>query len=98
MVGITYGLTFQALALSRLGRHDEAVAASDEAIATIDGPRTDGIEHLLRWRASVLAAAGKTEAASEASARAAAEVAAKADKLRDPELREHYLASRQRTV
>ena len=36
MVGIIYGLTFQALALSRLGRHDEAIAASDEAISLID--------------------------------------------------------------
>src|SRR6185312_1907007 len=32
MVGIVYGLTFQSLALSRMGRHDEAVAASDEAL------------------------------------------------------------------
>jgi hypothetical protein len=98
-VGITYGLAFQALALSRLGRHDEAVAASDEAIGQlVEGARLDGVEHLFRWRAEVMQAAGKQDAAREASARAAAEVESKAAKLRDPELREHYLASRQRTV
>src|SRR5678816_1718633 len=35
LVGIIYGLTFQALALSRLGRHEEAIAASDEAISML---------------------------------------------------------------
>jgi tetratricopeptide (TPR) repeat protein len=98
MVGIIYGLTFQALALSKLGRHDEAVAASDEAYGMLDGTRTDGLEHIFRWRAEVLAAAGKGEAARTALARAAKEVETKAKKLRDPELRKHYLASRQRTV
>jgi tetratricopeptide (TPR) repeat protein len=98
LVGIIYGLTFQALALSRLGRHDEAVAASDESIQLLDGTRTDGTEHILRWRAEVLERAGKTEAAQAAAARAAAEVDAKAAKLRDPELRKHFLASRQRAV
>ncbi len=98
-VGILYGLTFQALALSRLGRHGEAVAASNEAITLlVDGTRTDGIEHILRWRAEVLAGAGDGEGARAALARAAAEVESKAQRLRDPELRKHYLASRQRTV
>jgi predicted ATPase len=96
MVGIIYGLTFQALALSKLGRHDEAVAASDEAIALLDTTRIDGVEHIYRWRATVLAAAGKTEAARAAEAKATAEVNAKARRLRDPELRKTFLASRQR--
>ena len=94
-VGIIYGLTFQALALSRLGRHDEAIAASDEAINLLNNTRTDGVEHLFRWRASVFAAAGKPQAASAAEAKAKAEVEAKAHRLRDPELRKHFLASRQ---
>ncbi len=98
MVGIIYGLTFQALALSRLGRHDEAIAASDEAINMLDNTRTDGLEHLFRWRATVFKAAGKTEAAKASEARAAAEIEQKAYKLRDPELRKHFLASRQRIV
>jgi predicted negative regulator of RcsB-dependent stress response len=98
LVGIIYGLTFQALALSRLGRHAEAVTASDEALKLLENMRTDGTEHLFRWRAEVLAAAGDTDAARTANARAIAEVEAKAAKLRDPELRKHFLASRQRTV
>ena len=96
MVGIIHGLSFQALALSRLGRHDEAVAASDEAIGLLDNARADGIEHLFRWRAQVMSAAGKLDAARAAEAKAAAEVNAKAQRLRDPELRKTFLASRQR--
>jgi tetratricopeptide (TPR) repeat protein len=98
MVGIIYGLTFQALALSRLGRHDEAIAASDEAISLLDSTRTDGVEHIFRWRAQVFAAAGKLDAARAAEAKASAEVDTKAQRLRDPELRKHFLASRQRTI
>ncbi|NVB78792.1 MAG: tetratricopeptide repeat protein [Kofleriaceae bacterium] len=98
MVGIIYGLTFQALALSKLGRHDEAIVASDEAISLLDNTRTDGVEHIFRWRATVYAAAGKAEAAKAAEARATAEVDTKARRLRDPELRKHYLASRLRAV
>ncbi len=98
MVGIIYGLTFQALALSKLGRHDEAVVASDEAIELLATTRADGLEHLYRWRADVLAAAGKTDAARAALALADAEVEAKAKKLRDPEMRKSFLASRQRTM
>jgi tetratricopeptide (TPR) repeat protein len=94
MVGIIYGLTFQALALSRLGRHDEAVTASDEAIKLLETTRTDGVEHVLKWRADVLSAAGRLDAAKMAIARAAAEVDARAQKLRDPDLRKMYLASR----
>ncbi len=98
MVGIIYGLTFQALALSRMGRHDEAVAASDEAMQLLEQTRTDGTEHVMRWRAEVMAAAGKQEAASAAAARAQSEVEAKAQKLRDPELRRHFLSSWQRAA
>ncbi|HEY5923934.1 MAG TPA: protein kinase [Kofleriaceae bacterium] len=97
-VGIIYGLTFQSLAFSRLGRHDEAIAASDEAMSLLDNTRADGLEHIFRWRATVCAAAGKPDAARAAEAKAAAEVNAKAHKLRDPELRKTFLASRRRTV
>jgi tetratricopeptide (TPR) repeat protein len=97
-VGIIYGLTFQALALSRMGRHDEAIQLSDEAVTLLEGSRTDGIEHIYRWRASIFAAAGKPEAARASEARAAAEVETKAQRLRDPELRKHFLASRAKMV
>ncbi len=98
LVGIIYGLTFQALALSRLQRHDEAIAAVDEAVQHLEGARPEGAEHVYRWRAEVLAAAGRTTEARAAANRAIAEVDAKAAKLRDPELRRHFLASRQRAV
>jgi tetratricopeptide (TPR) repeat protein len=98
LVGVIYGLTFQGLALSKLGRHDEAIAAVDEAVKHLEGARPEGAEHVHRWRAEILAAGGKTIEARAAHARANAEVEAKAAKLRDPELRKHYLASRQRAV
>ncbi len=98
LVGIIWGLTFQALALSKLGRHDEAIAKIDEAVTNLEGARPEGAENVYRWRADILGAAGRTAAAQEAAARAAAEVQAKAQKLRDPELRKHFLASRSRSV
>jgi serine/threonine protein kinase/predicted ATPase len=98
LVGIIYGLTFQGLALSRLGRHDEAIACVDEAVKHLEGARPEGAEHVYRWRADILAAAGRTAEAKAAAARATAEVEAKAAKLRDPELRKHFLASRARAV
>ncbi len=98
LVGIIYGLTFQGLALSRLGRHDEAIAAVDEAVKQLEGARPEGAEHVHRWRAQVLTAAGRVADAAAAIARADLEVQTKAKKLRDPELRKHFLASRQRAV
>ena len=98
LVGIVYGLVFQGLALSKLGRHDEAVTAVDEAIQLIEGARPEGTEHVHRWRAEILMAAGRTAEALAATTRAATEVEAKAAKLRDPELRKLFLASRQRAV
>jgi tetratricopeptide (TPR) repeat protein len=98
LVGIIFGLAFQGLALSRLRRHAEAITALDEAVALLENARPDGAEHVHRWRAEVLAAAGHTEAARAAGARATAEVEAKAAKLRDPELRRLFLASRQHAV
>jgi tetratricopeptide (TPR) repeat protein len=98
LVGIVFGLTFQSLALSRLGRHDEAVAASDEVVRILDQARPEGAENILRWRAEVLAAAGRGDDAKAALARARAEIDAKAGKLRDAALRESYLASRARAV
>jgi len=98
LVGIIYGCAFQGLALSKLGRHDEAVAAIDEAVQLLEGARPEGAEHVHRWRSEILSAAGRSAEAKAAANRAAAEVEAKAAKLRDPELRKHFLASRQRAV
>ncbi|HEY4239168.1 MAG TPA: tetratricopeptide repeat protein, partial [Kofleriaceae bacterium] len=98
LVGIVYGLAFQGLALSALGRHTDAIAAADEAVATLEGARPEGAETVHRWRAEILEAAGKSDAARAARARAETETAARAARLRDPDLRAHFLASRSRTV
>jgi predicted ATPase len=96
LVGIIHGLAFQGLALSRLGRHAEAIACVDEAVQHLEGARPEGAEHVHRWRAEVMAAAGKVTEARAALDRASAEVDAKAAKLRDPELRAMFFASRRR--
>ncbi|MEZ4363169.1 MAG: protein kinase [Kofleriaceae bacterium] len=94
-VGIIYGLTFEALALSALGQHAEAARKSDEAAALLrDTACPEGAELLWRWRAQVLRAAGATEAAAEAERLSAEEIEAKAARIRDPELRELFLRSR----
>jgi eukaryotic-like serine/threonine-protein kinase len=94
-VGVIYGLTFQALALSKLGRHAEAMAASDEAGALLgESVRPEGVELLLRWRAQVLRAAGRIDAATAVDQLATEEVAAKAERIRDVALRQLYLSSR----
>ncbi len=98
LVGMIFGLAFQGLALSKMGRHDEAIACVDESVALLENARPDGAEHVHTWRAQVLAAAGKADAARAAQSRATAEINAKAQKLRDPELRKMFLASRKRAV
>jgi eukaryotic-like serine/threonine-protein kinase len=98
LVGVIYGLTFQGLALSKLARHDEAVAAIDEAVELLEGARPEGAEYVHLWRSDILVAAGRAAEAKLAAKRAAAEIDAKAARLRDPELRKHFLASRARAV
>ena len=95
MVGIVYGLAVQGLALSRLGDHAAATAATAEAVALQAAQaRPEGAEHILHWHALTLAAAGQLPAARAAFARAAAEIDAKAARLRDPALRAAYLGSK----
>ena len=96
LVGVIYGLMFQALAHSRLGNHADALAESTQALALLEGARTDGNEHLYEWRAQVLDAAGKPDEAKQARTLAEAEITSKAERLRDPELRATYLKSRKR--
>jgi tetratricopeptide (TPR) repeat protein len=97
MVGIIHGLAFQALALAKLGRHTDAVAASREAVRLLDAEsRPEGAEHILGWHARVLAAAGKADEADAIRARARAEIDAKAARLADAELRRSYLAAHAR--
>jgi tetratricopeptide (TPR) repeat protein len=94
-VGITHGLSIQALALSRLGRHAEATPASGEAVELqATHTRPEGAEQVLHWHALVLAAAGRPGEAHLILRRAAAEIEAKAARLRDPDLRAIYLGSK----
>jgi tetratricopeptide (TPR) repeat protein len=95
LIGIIYGLAAQGLALSKLGKHDEAVAATAEAVRLqAEQARPEGAEHVLWWHAQVCRAAGRTADADAAIRRAAAEVDLKAGRLHDAELRRIYLASR----
>ena len=95
MVGIIYGLAIQGLALAKMGRHAEAVAATGEAIRLQEAqPHPEGAEHVLRWHAQVLTAAGRADEAAAARSRARREVETKASRLHDPALRRVYLESR----
>ncbi len=95
IVGVIYGLAAQALALARLGLHDDALAASTEAVRLQDAqPRPEGAEHILYAHARVCAAAGRPDAALAAASRGQAELASKARRLQDEELRRLYLRSR----
>jgi serine/threonine protein kinase/tetratricopeptide (TPR) repeat protein len=92
-VGVIFGLCAQALAMSSLGRHPEAVAASQEALRLLDHePRSEGREHVLRWHARVCDAAGRGTDAAVARQEAELEIHGKAERLRDPELRARLLA------
>lgn len=94
-VGIIYGLTFQALALSQLQHHEEAVRTSDEAVSLLEEEsRPEGVELILRWRAQVLRAAGQRERATAVDEQATQEITAKAARIRDLALRQHFLSSR----
>ncbi|HEY1552868.1 MAG TPA: protein kinase, partial [Kofleriaceae bacterium] len=57
LVGIIYGVTFQGLALSQLGRHAEAIALADEAIGLVEQAQLDGADHIYRWIADIMTAA-----------------------------------------
>ena len=95
LVGVIYGVTFQGLALAQLGRHGEAIALADEAIGLVEKAQLDGADHIYRWVADIMTAAGEHERARDAHAKADAEIDGKAQRLRDPELRRTYLSARQ---
>jgi len=94
-IGVIYGLAAQGLALSRLGRHAEALAASHEAVR-LQGEQTrpEGAEHILFWHAQVCRTAGRETEATAALRRAEAEIDVKAARLHDGDLRRSYLAAR----
>ncbi len=94
-IGVIYGLAAQGLALARLGRHAEARAATEEAVALQAAmTRPEGAEHIFLAHARVCAAAGDATAARDAARRGLAELEHKARRLQDEELRRTYLGAR----
>lgn len=94
-VGQTFGLGVQALALHALDRHDEAYAASREAVEIQDGQtKPEGAEQILHIHATMCEAAGKLDEANKAINRAHEEMQLKLSKLHDEELRTIYASSK----
>jgi eukaryotic-like serine/threonine-protein kinase len=99
VLGVIYGQCFSALALSGMGQHRQAVELCDKALtAAIASARPEGMENLYRWQHQILMAAGDTAGAAAASKAAAFEIARKAERIVDPILRSHFVASRPRSV
>ena len=88
-----HGKALQALALAELGEKDEARAILDEADrATRSGPVERG-ERVLGWLARTARLVGDADRGAALARRAEGFVVARAEHLRDPDLRERYLAS-----
>ncbi len=87
------GKALSALALAELGRRAEAQSMLDDADrATRSGPVERG-ERVLGWLARTARLLGERERAAALATRAEGFVVARAEHLRDPTLRERYLAS-----
>ena len=94
-VGVLYGLVMEGLALSRMGRHDEAFASTSEAITILRAQsRAEGVENVLRWHADVARAAGRVADADAANLERSQIIAAQSARLRDEALRDSYVRSR----
>ncbi|MFO0686050.1 MAG: protein kinase [Sandaracinus sp.] len=88
-----HGKALKALALAELGEKDEARAILDEADrATRSGPVERG-ERVLGWLARTARLVGDPDRGAALARRAEGFVVARAEHLRDPDLRERYLAS-----
>ncbi len=87
------GKALQAVALATLGHQQEALAMLDEAEkATRSGPVERG-ERVLGWLARAARCLGDRDRARALAIRAEGFVVARAEHLRDPQLRERYLES-----
>ena len=94
-VGVLYGLVMEGLALSRMGRHDEAFASTSEAVAILrQQSRAEGVENVLRWHADVARAAGRVADADAATIERTQIIDAQSARLRDESLRDSYVRSR----
>ena len=88
-----HGKALQALALAELGRESEALPVLDEAERTTRASPVERGERVLGWLARTARLLGDRVRAAELAARAEGFVFARAELLRDPVLRERYLAS-----
>jgi hypothetical protein len=87
-------LVVQAWALLEQGRTGKALAASGQAVTLLESiPHTVGSEYVLHSHALLCEQTGRLPEARQLLARALADVRSKAERLRDQELRHHYLHS-----
>ncbi len=98
LVGEIYGSCAQGMALMAMDRAAEAADLGARAVTLLEGrgEETEGSEQVYSMYAKMCIAAGRTADAEAALAKGRAEVAQKAAKLRDPELRQIYLSSHNR--
>jgi tetratricopeptide (TPR) repeat protein len=88
-----HGKALNALALAELGRTSDALVMLDDAERTTRTSPVERGERVLGWLARTARLIGERERASDLAARAEGFVFARAELLRDPILRERYLAS-----
>ncbi len=96
LIGEIYGLAVQGLALAELGRAEEGVELSSQAVALLqrDVGQTEGAEQILYFHANICRRAGRPTDADTAIRAAWQEMRSKADRLQDPELRRTFLESK----
>jgi serine/threonine protein kinase/predicted ATPase len=96
LVGQIYGLCAQGLALAALDRAGEATELGARAVALLETRQeeTEGSEQIHYMYARMCEQAGLAERAHDALKKARDEVERKSSKLRDPELRQIYLSSK----
>jgi len=95
VVGEIYGLAVQGLALAKLGELDEAARLTGEAVRLQhEQEHPEGAEQVLHIHTRVCERAGRTDDAIAAIEHARDELAAKAEKIRDAELKKTYLGGK----
>jgi eukaryotic-like serine/threonine-protein kinase len=93
-VGEYYGLAVQAMALAEAGDLEAGREASARAVEAMKGvSQPEGLEEILSIHARLCEQAGDRSAATELFERAREAAQQRAAKIKDPALREAYLAS-----
>jgi tetratricopeptide (TPR) repeat protein len=91
--GVVFGLMLMARALSSLGRKEEALQRSSEAMALVaTGTPIVGVEEALHEHAKVLRDLGRTTEARPFLERALKEIRKKVRRLKTPERQQSFLA------